>query len=130
MMSNLIEFTVVKYAIVGIGGLIIDFSITYTCKEKLRWNKFLSNSIGFYVAVISNFLLNKNWTFNQYSSNTLLQFLQFFVVSLIGLGINNLLLYLFTKKIKANFYLLKLFVIVFVFVWNYAMNFFFTFNRT
>jgi hypothetical protein len=38
------------------------------------------------------------------------------------------LLYLFIKKVKSNFYFLKLVVIGLVFFWNYFVNFLFTFN--
>ncbi len=127
-MNNLVSLKLVKFGIVGFSGLLLDFSITWLCKEKLKWNKYLSNSLGFSVAVCSNFLLNKYWTFQSTSLLASTQFLQFLVVSVIGLSINNLLLYLFSKKLQANFYFLKLIVIGIVFLWNYTMNFLFTFK--
>ena len=42
----LIKF--IKFLIVGVSGLIIDFGLTYLCKEKIKLNKYLSNSIGFF----------------------------------------------------------------------------------
>lgn len=126
-MSIIIDQRLLKFGMVGITGMAVDFTVTWLCKEKFKLNKFLSNSFGFSLAVISNFLLNRYWTF---VSNQALpfQFVKFILVSLIGLLINNLLLFLLLKFSKSNFYFLKLLVIGIVFFWNYFANFLFTFN--
>lgn len=120
-------FRFLKFGIVGLSGMVVDFSVTWLCKEKLKWNKYLSNSIGFTLAVINNYILNRTWTFQNTSAVTP-QFLRFLLVSLAGLAINNLLLYIFVKKTNRNFYMLKLVVIGIVFFWNYFINLLFTFN--
>ncbi len=56
---KLIAIKFLKFLLVGVSGLIIDFSLTFLCKEKLLFNKYVANSIGFSMAQISNFLLNK-----------------------------------------------------------------------
>ena len=125
---NGLNFTrLIKFGVVGISGMVIDFGFTWLCKEKLKWNKYLSNSIGFTLAVINNFILNRNWTFEN-TNAVAPQFLRFLLVSLSGLAINNLLLYFFIKKTNRNFYFLKLVTIGIVFLWNYFINLFFTFN--
>ena len=37
----------IKFCVVGGSGVFIDFGITYLCKEWLRLNKYLANSLGF-----------------------------------------------------------------------------------
>ena len=127
-MNKLFDSRFLKFGLVGIGGMLIDFSITWICKEKLRLNKFLSNSLGFSTAVINNFLLNRYWTFQKHASPFAGQFSKFLAVSLTGLLINNLLLYLLLRYARKNFYFLKLVVIGLVFFWNYFANILFTFN--
>ena len=61
-MLTVIKF--IKFLTVGLSGVIIDFSITYICKEKLAINKYVSNSLGFSIAAISNFLLNRYFTYS------------------------------------------------------------------
>ena len=39
--------------------MIVDFGMTWLCKEKLRWNKYLSNSIGFVLAATNNYIWNR-----------------------------------------------------------------------
>jgi len=88
----------IKFGLVGLSGMVIDFFFTWLCKEKLRWNKFISNSIGFILAATSNYVLNRVWTFESDNQQVGREFISFFLVSLIGLLLNNLLLYFFTRK--------------------------------
>ncbi|GAB2837282.1 GtrA family protein [Ferruginibacter profundus] len=127
-MRTMIDARLLKFGMVGISGMIIDFSVTWLCKEKIKLNKYLSNSLGFCCAVINNFLLNRYWTFESTGHNFTSQLVVFVLVSLTGLLINNGLLYLLSKYIKHNFYLIKLVVTGLVFFWNYFINFLFTFN--
>lgn len=127
-MSTLFDTRFLKFGLVGLSGMSIDFSVTLLCKEKLQLNKYLSNSLGFCFAVINNFLLNRYWTFENNAHPFTGQLAKFVLVSVTGLLINNILLYLLLKNAKKNFYFFKLIVIGLVFFWNYFVNFLFTFN--
>lgn len=127
-MSMLFDARFIKFGLVGLTGISMDFSVTWLCKEKLRLNKYFSNSLGFCCSVFNNFLLNRYWTFENNAQPFAGQFAKFVLVSVIGLLINNILLYMLLKKAKNNFYFLKLVVIGLVFFWNYFINFIFTFN--
>jgi putative flippase GtrA len=118
------------FGIIGIGGMIVDFFITWLCKEKCKLNKYVSNSLGFCYAVINNFLLNKSFNFHQNTQSFEIQFAKFTIIAIIGLGINNLILYSLGKYFKINFYFLKLGAICITFFWNYLMNLFFTFANS
>ena len=114
---------------VGVSGMVVDFGLTWLCKEKLKWNRYLANSIGFSTAVINNFLINRYWTFSDSTvHDTPRQFTSFAGIALIGLGLNNLIVYFFHKKAGLNFYVSKLIAIAIVFLWNYFANIYFTFK--
>jgi putative flippase GtrA len=117
----------IKFGVVGFSGMLIDFGTTYLCKEKLRLNKYLSNCVGFILAATSNYFLNRIWTFESHKEEIAVQYLQFTVVSTVGLGINSLVLYLLTDKLKWNFYFSKLIAIGITTVWNFFANMAFTF---
>lgn len=117
-----------KFGVVGFSGMILDFGITYLLKEKAKLNKFLSNSAGFVVAATNNYIWNRLWTFHSSNRDIPVEYMSFLIISLVGLGINNLVLYLLTDKLKLNFYLSKLFAIAIVTVWNFMMNLIVTFN--
>ena len=127
-MKETIIFKFVKFCIVGGSGVFVDFGITYLCKEMLKFNKYLANSLGFIIAASSNYILNRIWTFNSQSSEIFKEYFVFFLFSLIGLGINNGVIYLIHGKGKLNFYFSKLFAIGVVTFWNFFMNYYFNFN--
>jgi putative flippase GtrA len=116
-----------KFVVVGFSGLIIDFGLTFICKEKLSLNKYLSNSIGFLVAASSNYFLNRVWTFESENPEIIVEFSSFFFVSIIGLLINNSILWLIHNKIGINFYLAKFGAILITTLWNFFANYYFTF---
>ena len=45
-----------KFCIVGGSGVFVDFGITYLCKEWLRLNKYVANSLGFLCASTTNYI--------------------------------------------------------------------------
>jgi len=108
--------------------MIIDFGVTYLFKEKVKANKYIANSLGFISAASSNYVLNRIWTFQSSDPGVTGQYLKFIGVAAIGLGINNLIIYLLSDRLHLNFYLSKLIAIVIVTVWNFLMNYFFTFR--
>lgn len=123
-------FKLIKFGIVGCSGIVIDFSLTYLCKEKMRMNKYIANAIGFSSAATSNFLLNNYWTFNDKNESLLAdRFFIFVVISLAGLAINSLIIALCTRKFNLNFYVSKVVAVGVVFIWNFLMNNYITFGK-
>lgn len=116
-----------KFGIVGFSGVFIDFGFTYLSKEKLRIQKYMSNAIGFLIAASSNYIFNRIWTFHSEDPKVLVEYGQFMSISLIGLLINTLVLWLIVTKLKWNFYISKLVAIAVVTVWNFGANILFTF---
>lgn len=117
----------IKFGIVGFSGLFVDFGMTFLFKEKLHIQKYIANSIGFITAASTNYILNRIWTFHSEDPMVLVEYSQFMIISIIGLIINNLILWLVVSKLKWNFYFSKLIAIGFVTVWNFGANAFITF---
>ncbi len=121
-------FKFIKFGLVGTTGLIIDFGSTYILKEKLKVFPYLASSIGFTLAASSNYLLNRLWTFHSINPQIFLEYSSFILISLIGLGINNTFLWLFSGHYKQNFYLSKLLATIITILWNFLANFYITFG--
>jgi len=117
----------IKFCAVGFSGMGIDFGITYVCKERLKIQKFIANACGFTIAATSNFFLNRFWTFYSQNPEIFREFGDFFIISIIGLTINTLTLFLCLKKIKTNFYFSKLIAIGVTTIWNFFANYLYTF---
>ncbi|MDR3245829.1 MAG: GtrA family protein [Prevotellaceae bacterium] len=116
-----------KFCAVGFSGMVIDFVITWLLKEKLKANKYIANSCGFILAASSNYILNRIWTFKSKSEMTSEYFL-FVGIAVIGLLLNNIIVYILSDKLKWNFYLSKFIAVGIVTIWNFGMNFIFTFH--
>lgn len=128
MFDSIFILKFIKFCVVGFSGMIIDFSTTWLLKEKLKVNKYIANSTGFVFAATSNYYLNRIWTFNSHNSAVETEYLSFLAFSLIGLLLNNLFIYIFADRYKINFYLSKVFAIGLVTIWNFGMNYLFTFR--
>lgn len=117
----------IKFGLVGGSGVIVDFFFTWLTKEKFKVQKYLANAIGFSIAASTNWFLNRIWTFNSHNPDLLLEYSQFILISMAGLGINSLVLWILTDKFKFNFYVSKLGAIAVTTVWNFFANYLYTF---
>lgn len=125
-----IEIKILLFALVGSLGLLTDFCLTWLLRDKLSINQYLANAIGFSVAAIQNFVLNRTWTFGDRSqAEGYRQLLLFLLISLIGLIINTKILKWFIGQNEKYFYLYKLIAVVIVFIWNFVMNNLLTFSK-
>ncbi len=116
-----------KFIIVGFTGMVVDFSLTILLKEKLKIHRYIANSTGFILAASSNYLFNRLWTFESNNPKILVEYSTFFIISLIGLGINNLVIFLLEKKLK--FYFAKFVAIMVTSVWNFLANYYLNFTH-
>ncbi len=116
-----------KFGVVGASGVIVDFGFTYLCKEIFRIQKYVANAIGFTIAASSNYFFNRIWTFHSQNPEIGIEYSKFLFISLIGLGINTLILWSLVSKFNKNFYVSKLFAIAVVTLWNFIVNLMFTF---
>ena len=117
-----------KFGVVGASGVVVDFGITWLLKEQLRLNKYVANTTGFVCAVLSNYFLNRVWTFESHDPSVAMQFSKFALAALIGLAINNGIIYLCTERYKVKFYAAKLLATGIVTIWNFWANYTFTFH--
>ena len=128
-----------KFGIVGASGTVIDFGLTALCKGILGIPELLANAIGFTVAATSNYFLNRVWTWRSKSKDIGVEYAKFFFVSLIGLGINSLIVFLLKDisivpcfidtTLDWNFWIAKIIATAVVTVWNFVANNFFTFKE-
>ncbi len=127
----------VKFAIVGAAGSITDFSVLNLLVQLVGAPLVIANTISFTAAVIQNFLLNRRWTFPESQERQASgQLAQFVIVSVIGLGLNQLVfltLHHFWDTYWINWYgadigfivsynIAKLFAIGVVLFWNFTAN--------
>lgn len=78
-----------KFSVVGTIGAVVDFGTLYLLHVLLGLPIVLANTCSFTAAVLSNFTWNRYWTYPDSRSKPVrTQLLQFFVVNIVGWGIN------------------------------------------
>jgi putative flippase GtrA len=136
----------VKFAIVGIIGSVVDFTVLNLCKRAFEvlgvgvgWNVALephqiqlalANTISFSAAVVSNFTWNRLWTFPESRDRPLSgQLAKFALVNVLGLVINTVILLVMDQYVFSRFFperlsynLAKAFAIGVVLFWNFGIN--------
>ena len=128
-----------KFGVVGASGAVIDFGLTAFCKGILGIPELLANAIGFTLAATSNYYLNRIWTWKSKSKDVGVEYAKFFFVSLIGLGLNSLIVFLLkdvsivprfvNTTLDWDFWVAKIIATAIVMVWNFMANNFFYFRK-
>lgn len=124
-----------RFLTVGAVGTVLDFSLL-TLLKLAGLPTVVANSLSFTAGLLNNFTLNRLWTFNdRVQSGWRKQFVQFSLVSLVGLALNNLIVLSLENGLGALFgqpawgYLpAKVIATGVVVFWNYFANRMWTFK--
>jgi putative flippase GtrA len=127
-MTEQVILKFLKFGVVGVSGMGVDFGITYLLKDKLKANKYVSSTLGFLSAATTNFTLNRVWTFQSSDPMVSIQYLKFLTFCIIGVLISNSIIYSLNGRLKWNFYFSKLISIGVVTFWNFFASYFITFR--
>jgi putative flippase GtrA len=117
-----------KFAVVGIIGSVVHFSVLNLFIQVFGQPKWLSNTIAFSAAVLSNFVWNRLWTFPESRKSAVMtQLGQFALVNVIGLGINQAIFLSLDRFVFATWgalgYNLSLAIAIgVVLFWNFGIN--------
>lgn len=109
---------ILRFTIVGGIATVIDFVCLYIFKEFLNLNIILSNTLSFTISVIYNYIASIKWVFDV-NKKSKFQFIIFVILSVIGLLINNGILYLFTSYTEFYYLLSKVFATLVVMIYNF-----------
>jgi putative flippase GtrA len=119
----------VKFAMVGAVGMVVDLTVLNVLHRGVGLPLLVANTISFTMAVVSNFTWNRLWTFPESRERPLVpQLGQFALVNVVGLAINNLVLWLVYSLVKnfipdpLDYNLAKIVAIGVVLFWNYGVN--------
>lgn len=109
-----------RYTFVGGTAFIVDFGLLYVLTEYLNLHYLYSATLSFIAGVIVNYFLSKIWVFQKGKvSNRWIEFLIFALIGIIGLGFNNLFLWIFTDKLHIYYMISKILTTLIVYLWNF-----------
>ncbi len=118
-MRHLIE-QFVKFGIVGVVATAIDFGVLIALTEWLHMDPVASAAISFTVSVLFNYAASMRFVFQRREDMSRTRELVIFVVlSLVGLAINEALMWLGVNVASLNYVLVKLLATAVVMLWNF-----------
>jgi len=116
------------YGVIGGASATLDFviysTLLYFISEKYL---IIANTTGVSCGIITSFLLNRQFNF-KVKDRTVLRFISFLTVGLIGLLISSGLIIIFVNHLRINFITAKLATIVFVSIIQFVLNKLITFK--
>ncbi len=118
--SNNTLLQLFRYTFVGGFAFLIDFSTLYILTDYLKIYYLFSAGIAFILGLIANYFLSVKWVFNSRKvENRLMEFLLFTLIGLVGLGLNELFLWILTELFLIYYLLSKMITTFVVYFWNF-----------
>lgn len=119
----------VKFSIVGALGAVIDFALLNLLRGYFGWPLLLANTVSVSVAIFSNFVWNRLWTFPESRTRKKRKQLpQFTLINIVGLLINNLIVVGLDAVLSPyigepwSYNIAKAIAIAVVLFWNFGAN--------
>ncbi|MBM6999009.1 GtrA family protein [bacterium] len=109
------------FGVVGVIAFVIDYGLMILLTEAFHVPYLLSTTISFVVSLIFNYLMSMRFVFSHKDGmSRRREFVIFVVLSVIGLAINDLLMWLGTDIVGVVYYVTKIFATAVVMVWNFV----------
>ena len=110
-----------KFGIVGVVATLVDFVFLYLFRDLCKFPLVVANTLSFSISVIYNYFASLTFVFNvDKSKSKSRNFVIFIICSLIGLGLNDLIVYVITDKLRIYYMISKVIATIFVMVFNFV----------
>ena len=112
---------ILKFGFVGAAAFVIDYGLMVLLTEVFNVYSLISAAISFTVSVIFNYVASVKWVFevDEEKNSKQKQFIVFVVLSVIGLIINELIMWIMDSKFGIHYMISKLVATFVVMVWNF-----------
>lgn len=109
-----------KYGFVGGIAFCVDFGSLIFLTEFIKIHYLISAAIAFILGLLTNYTLSILWVFPKRAiADKRVEFLLFLIIGLVGLALNEVIIWFFTEFIHFYYLISKLFSTVIVFFWNF-----------
>ncbi|HJB01296.1 MAG TPA: GtrA family protein [Candidatus Mediterraneibacter merdavium] len=120
-MNNKLFAQIIKFGFVGGTSFLIDAGILFLLTEFAGVHYLISGAISFTASVIYNYILSIKWVFDAKEDVNKVQELAVFIgLSVIGLGLNQLFMWLFVDIFHIYYMLSKIIATAIVMVYNFV----------
>ena len=110
-----------RYLFVGGFAAVVNIGFLYIFTEVFHIYYVISNILSFTLGLVVNYLLSKKFVFQEETKiSKTKEFLIYAIIGIIGLGIDTLLIYIFTDVLSMYYMLSKIISTAVVFIWNFG----------
>ena len=111
----------IQFGIVGVIAFLIDYGLMVALTEFFGVPYLISNTISFTVSVVFNYVASMRYVFERRDDmSRRREFIIFVVLSIIGLILNDLFMWLFVSVWFIDYRIAKIIVTVLVAIWNFV----------
>ena len=110
---------IIKFGIVGVIATFVDVGVLVLLKELLHLDVLVSSAISFCVSVMVNYILSMTFVFKSKNQNKVREIIIFILLSVGGLFLNQLILWIGVRFTPVYYLVVKLFALVIVPVYNF-----------
>lgn len=119
-----------RYTLVGGFAFLIDFGVLFALTEYLNLHYLVSAAIAFVAGLSVNYYLSTKWVFARRAiGNRIVEFTLFAFIGIIGLGLNELSMWIFTDILLIYYLVSKIITTIIIYLWNFTARKFILFNR-
>ena len=128
--ANPLQNQFLRYFLVGGIAFIADISMLYLLTEFANCYYLLAAGFAFLLGLTINYLLSIYWVFDYRSiNNRTLEFLIFTAIGLVGLVMNEVILFVLTEYLAVYYVFSKVFSTSVIFIFNFGMRKIMLFSR-
>lgn len=111
---------ILRFGVVGGLAFLIDYILLYLLTEYLNIYYLISSIISFIVSLIFNYILSIKWVFDVTKKQTVKEVIIFVILSIMGLGINQVVMYIGSDLLNIHYMITKLVATGIVMIWNFV----------
>ena len=112
---------IIKFGIVGTIAFFVDFLIFVFLTDVVGIHYLISSTLSFTVSVTVNYLCSMAFVFQRKEGmSKQREFVIFVILSVIGLGVNQIAMWIFVEKFFISTKISKVLATFFVMVWNFV----------
>ena len=111
----------IKFGLVGVIAFLIDYGIMVFLTEVFKIPSLISAAISFTVSVIFNYIASVKWVFDvdKEKNSKTKELVVFILLSIVGLGINELIMWIMDKEFGIYYMISKIVATAVVMCYNF-----------